>query len=300
MLPVYTLAREAFPASFPPAPGAAADVTLVFSDGHTGAAVDAAWGAVSARPPVAWADFVAPRADGAVVMVRALAVGGRGRCTNRRHCTEDLHAAEVAAFRAHVLAHYGVVPTVPAVPTAVVVARAGRRRLANTGDVVAALRRGGWDDTRVVGPFAGVPLADQLRAVANASLAVMMYGAELAVAWLALPPGACASVVFPLGFADALPWWVGDKVGVRIAPFYEPAVTRDDPRLARPLTSMDDGAALMHGDVTIPVWLWRPSVWCADDGAGGFRPAAAGAAAGGGDVGGGVAGGEAVVDGVGD
>jgi hypothetical protein len=261
MATVFTLAREAFPDRFPAAPGTPGDVTLVFTDAHgqTGPN-DAEWEAVSEYPFQEWTEFSRPQED--FIMLRALAVGGRGRCTHRRHCTVDLRADEVRAFKAHMLAFYRIVSVLPPTPTAILIAREGRRLLTNINDLADSVRRLGYD-TRIVGPFTGVPLRDQLRAIANASLAVFLHGAELGNAWMGLPDGACASVIFPFAFTDTIAWWVARKVGLDIAPFHDMALSRDDPRLATPVTHYEQALTLYNHDVTVPMWSWEQSLWCA-------------------------------------
>ena len=205
------------------------------------------------------------------LMVRVVAAGSRGRCTHRRHCTVDIHPNEVKRFKYHILKYYNIVSVIPKTPPrhsnptkpkAIIIARTGRRLFKNVNDVAEVARELGYEP-QIIGPFINVPLQEQLRQIANASLAVFLHGAELGNAWLGLPEGSCASVIFPYYFTDTISWWIGDKLGINIAPYYDMPNNPSDKRLSKALNTFDDALWIYHLDITVVPWLYRTSLWCA-------------------------------------
>lgn len=260
MSTVYALLQEVYSTWFS-TPGSPAAITIVFTDSFGRNRHIDVWNAITTFP-VQMFHEVFPK-DRSVVMFRAIGAGSRGRCTHRRHCTSDMPAHFVRSFKRHMLAFYNVTAELPDMPTAVVIARQGRRILRNPDEVVAMARNLGYA-THIVGPFEGTPFRDQLQAVAQASLAIFLHGAELGITWLGLPEGACASVIFPFYFTDTISWWVGEKVGIKIAPFYDAPNNNDDPRLRKKISNIDDSVALYNEDVHVTPWLLEHSIWCAN------------------------------------
>lgn len=297
MLPVYTLLTEVYPQRMFAKYGSPAEVKIIFTDGHKrDGHNDDAWDSITTFPIEMYGEFLHggvsygrsmestdsdrnPRivqntydaVEDGPLMVRTIAAGTRGRCTHRRHCTVDIHPIEVKRFKNHVLKFYDIVSVIPKAPPrhinptkpkAIIIARTGRRLFKNVEDVAVIAREIGYD-AQIIGPFNKIPLQEQLRLIANASLAVFLHGAELGNAWLGLPEGSCASVIFPYYFTDTISWWVGSKLGINVAPYYDMPNAPSDKRLSKALNTFDDALWIYHLDITIVPWLYRTSLWCA-------------------------------------
>lgn len=260
MSTLFALLLEVFPAQFR-LPGEPSSIQIVFTDGFGRNKHIDIWGAVTDLPVLMYPEIF--RNEAAVVMFRAVGAGSRGRCTHRRHCTADMPVHLIQAFKRHMLAFYEISAKLPDHPTAVVIAREGRRILKNIDEVADMARNLGYT-THVVGPFGSLPLRAQLQMLANASLAIFLHGAELGIAWLGLPEGACASVIFPFYFTDTISWWVGEKVGLKIAPFYDMPSSKEDHRLRKPIRNIDESVALYNEDIWVAPWLLEHSMWCAN------------------------------------
>ena len=141
--------------------------------------------------------------------------------------------------------------------------REGRRRIVNPDEVLALLSRMGYA-ARAVGPFARMPLREQLAAVHNASLTVFLHGAEIGPVWMGMAEGACAGLVFPYLCEETLAWWVGGPLGLRIAPFYEAPLRESDERFRLPAASADDIIALYNRDLRVEPKRLENTLWCAD------------------------------------
>jgi hypothetical protein len=208
--------------------------------------------------------------------VPVLAIGSRGACTHRRHCTDIVASAPVRQWQLHLRAMHGVVTQLP-LPgenqTAVIVERVGRRRLTNVDEIVDLMGLMGFTP-KVIGPFKDMNVTEQFNAFANASLAIFVFGAELGPAWVGLPDGACAAVLHPAQIVESLSYWIADKVGIKVTTMIEIFKKHDDPRLApdsrvyhhnqQPKTYSDIWLDLFNTDFRIdPKDLWRQT-WCTD------------------------------------
>jgi hypothetical protein len=263
VMTAFTAMAEAYPARLRPGQGPG-DVQIVFTDGYplAGSPADDAWKALGTADVMNARALATRGTEGTIVMVRALAAGSQGRCTHRRHCAVDMTPAQVKAYRNHLLAFYGIVTVLPPRPTAILIARAKRRMFVNIREIEGVVRSMGYE-TRVIGPFEGASLPEQLREIANASLAVFLHGAELGNAWMGLPEGACASVIFPFHFSDTISWWVADKLGIRVAPYFDVPSREGDPRLALPIEKEAESIRNYNMDITAVPWMLRNSMWCA-------------------------------------
>ena len=130
----------------------------------------------------------------------------------------------------------------------------------------AALR--GRGDAELVARAAAVQAdtlgGEQLAAVANSSLTVLLHGAEIGPVWLGLRADACAGLVFPYLCEETLAWWTGGPLGLRIAPFYEAPVRAADERFGLPAESAEDIIAIYNRDLRVEPKRLENALWCAD------------------------------------
>ena len=226
-------------------------VALVLIDGFHGREADEWLSLMCEELHFEWPPIMPAGAAGAggVAVLPFVVAGSQGACTHQIHCSNELGAAPLRFFRTHLLHTLGLSSALPAADAprvAVLVRRAGRRRVTNLDAIAAQLQAWGFE-TRLVGPFAGWALRDQIAAFANASAVVLAAGAEFGVAWAGAPEGACAVVLFPAGGQDSLAYWAGDKLGLDIAPVVETFASRDDPRIGA------IRADAYHADFAVPL-----------------------------------------------
>lgn len=223
--------------------------------------------AIEAR---AWPPTVPNDAPGGVAVIPLIAMGSRGACTHRRHCTDIISPAPVKLWQQHLRAHHGVVTMLPppgARQKAVIVKRTGSRQLTNIDEIVELMPLMGFDPV-VIGPFKGMSYKEQFDAFANASLAIFVFGAELGPAWVGMPDGSCTAVLHPAGTVESLSYWIADKVGLKVTTMIEVFKRHDDPRLAP-----ERKAGKLYSDIWIDLFaqdfridpkdLWRQT-WCTD------------------------------------
>jgi hypothetical protein len=217
-------------------------------------------------PPVPPAGVTA---SGGVAVLPFVVAGSQGACTHVKYCSNELAAAPLLHYKRHMAATFRLPSALPpsrAPRTVVLVQRAGRRKVTNMEEVAALVRSWGFE-ARIVGPFAGWPIEAQMAAFANASGAVFAMGAELGPALLGLPRGACAVVCSPAGAQDGFAYYVGDKVGIKIANIVDSFTVPGDPRIGKKFVEN------YQADLAVTKEQLRGVAWCLNQAPAGTRGA---------------------------